>query len=158
MVENIKFINVKDVSDEMQMELRNWRNTKEITKYFQIEYISKTMHEKWLQEIKKENSSIRAFLIKKDDDYIGLTYFSKIDFVNKTSEWGIYIYPVSYQNKGFGHVILDMSIKYAKEVLKLNKLFLEVLKTNSRAIKLYESFGFKKINSLDKIYRYEKKL
>lgn len=56
-----------------------------------------------------------------------------------------------YQGYGIASKLLSNTINYAKEN-KFNKILLEVYKTNNKAIKLYEKYGFKMIKqSNDKI-------
>lgn len=56
-----------------------------------------------------------------------------------------------YQGNSIASKLLSNTINYAKEN-KFNKILLEVYKTNNKAIKLYEKYGFKMIKqSNDKI-------
>lgn len=151
----INFINLKDVDYNLQLEIRNWRNSKEVSKYFQIKYIPEDTHKQWLKKINIEESDIKAFLLKHNKTYIGLTYFMKINTISRTADWGIYIYPKDFRSKGYGKLVLEKSIKYAKDELKLEKLYLEVLENNHRAIKIYEMYGFSKLFSTNNVARYE---
>ena len=56
-----------------------------------------------------------------------------------------------YRGQGIGRALIRMTIKHAKEICGLEKVELEVFKSNTAAIALYESEGFakegEKINS-----------
>ncbi len=142
---NIELKPFNDIPYELQMETRNWRNSKEVKKYFKISNITVEMHKKWLESLKETNPKNIAFVINKDNRPIGVTYFHSVNYSQKQADWGIYIYNEELRGQGIGEVVLTKCIEYAKEILNLNKLFLDVLKSNHRAIKLYEKLGFTRI-------------
>lgn len=79
-------------------------------------------------DIKKENSFLTLILISKD-----------------------------YQGQGLGKLLIEMSIKDLKK--KGFKYYsLEVLKTNQKAIKLYEAYGFHKKENRNDLWLMEKTL
>jgi RimJ/RimL family protein N-acetyltransferase len=55
---------------------------------------------------------------------------------------GADIHP-DYQGKGYGKQVYEILIPHLFEVYSLNKLSLEVLATNQRALNLYLKVGFK---------------
>jgi len=57
----------------------------------------------------------------------------------------------AYRNRGIGKGLFQFMLKTAKEK-KIEKIFLEVRKSNIAAIKLYESFNFKLIGIRKKYY------
>ncbi|MFW5804159.1 MAG: GNAT family N-acetyltransferase, partial [bacterium] len=61
--------------------------------------------------------------------------------------WG-YIGEKSYWGHGIGSIVLSMLIEKARKK-GLQSIWLKVLKTNSRAIKLYEKYGFSKVGNVD---------
>lgn len=146
---DIKLVNLTEFPMEVQLETRIWRNKPNVTKYFQIKEIDETTHKNWLAELNKKEPDSVAFVVQKNNVNIGLSYFRKIDKINKSSEWGIYIHNEDYIGKGIGKLILNESVAYAKR-MGINSIFLEVLDSNKRAIKLYESCDFKQIES-DKV-------
>ena len=62
-----------------------------------------------------------------------------------------------YQGKGLGKLLLQMSIN---DLIKkgFKNYSLEVLKSNDKAIKLYEAFGFEKNEDRGELWLMEKKL
>ena len=139
---NISLKSFSEIPFELQMESRKWRNSKEVTKYFKINYISKEQHQSWLESLKEPNPKSIAFVIMKDNIPIGVTYFHSINYNKKTADWGIYIYSKNLRGQGIGNIVLSKCIIYAKKTLKLTNLYLDVLIDNYRAIKLYEKMGF----------------
>lgn len=151
---DINLINFKDIEYKIQYETLKWRNSEHVARYFQIKSIDEDTHKKWLENINRENSSTVAFLIEFEKEYIGVSYFSSIDYENKKSDWGIYIYKEDLRGKGIGRKVIEKSLDYAKNEIKLNKVFLEVLDGNIAAKSLYESVGFKLQSNFDGVLRY----
>ena len=152
----VKLINFLDLPYDVQLQTRNWRNSEEISKWFKIPYIKKEIHQKWLESLKIFNPTNIAFCIKYNNSLIGVTYFHSINYDDKSADWGIYIKDLCYRGKHLGSSVLKESLKYAKNVLKLNKIYLDVKSTNYIAISVYEKNGFKRIQNLsdDIFYRY----
>lgn len=152
---NVKLISFLEVSLDLQLKTRNWRNQENVIPYFKIKNIREDMHLDWLKSMKSKKPKTIAFLIKIEEHYVGVTYFSYIDYVKRTSDWGIYIHDEKYRGKGVGKQVLMNCISYAKEEILIDVLFLDVLKTNVKAVRLYENCGFKKIDEENLFCRYQ---
>ena len=146
---NISLVSFLDVPYDLQMKTREWRNSEQVTKYFRIPHITEEQHKKWLASLHNNPPSTIAFMIMDDAEPVGVTYFHAINYDAKEADWGIYIYDEKYRGKGIGNIALADCIKYAKENLKLSRLYLDVKESNHRAINLYEKQGFKKIGTED---------
>lgn len=152
----IKLVNFLDTDEAIQMKTLLWRNSKHVSKYFQIKNIDTETHKKWLNSLKVEKPKTIAFLIEYDGVFIGVTYFHSVNYEKAVSDWGIYIYDESLRGMGIGYKVLSQCIDYAKEVMHLKKIYLEVLETNIKAVKLYESMGFKALCKNENVIRYER--
>ena len=150
----IKLVNFNDIPYELQLETRNWRNSKQVAEYLKIPYIDEETHKNWLNSLKKENPSNIAFIIEYQTKPIGVTYFHSIDYEKHTCDWGIYIYAQEYRGKKIGDIVLKQCIDYASQLgIKIIKL--DVLNTNKNAKKLYENNGFQQTNQTEeKFLRY----
>ncbi len=73
---------------------------------------------------------------------------------NEGEYWG-YIGEKAYWGKGIGKWMVDESINFCK-VISLSKLYLNVLKSNNRAIGLYKKKGFCIVSSDDKMIKMER--
>ena len=152
----IDFVNLLSVDECLQQEIRHWRNSKEVARYFQLAYIDTNTHQKWLESLKEPTPKNMAYLIKIDSDYIGLVYFLNINTSQSSCSWGIYIYDTTVRRKGVGRKTLEWSINFVKNNLLLSKITLEVLKDNAKAIALYEKMGFVFKSNKDKnVLQYE---
>jgi RimJ/RimL family protein N-acetyltransferase len=81
------------------------------------------------------------FIIKRREEKIGYFRTSNYSKTNKNIYIGADIHK-NFRGKGFGYTSYVMFIPYLFETLDLNKISLEVLSTNTNAIKLYEKLGF----------------
>ena len=158
-LDDIQLEDFRNIDYELQMETRNWRNSENVAKYFKIPYIEENIHKQWLDSLQKKQPTNIAYIIKYQNNPIGVTYFHSIDYEKKTCDWGIYIYNESYRGMGIGDKTLKKCTNIAKE-LEMKYIFLDVLSTNTKAKILYENNGFKlcKIPKDDKFLRYEKEL
>lgn len=154
----IKLINFLQRSKTEQIETLNWRNSQNVTKYFQIQDIKLETHLKWLDSLTKPSPRTIAFFIENENKLIGVTYFHSIDYANKICDWGMYIYDTSDRGKGIGSKVLAQSLDYAANDLGIKSVFLEVLPDNERAKKVYEKSGFKLIENKQSFLRYQKDL
>ncbi len=143
----VEFVNLKGVNRELQLKTREWRNASHVAKYFQIPYISLQTHIKWLNGLQEESPTTIAFLIKYEGRIAGLVYFSKINHIEHTTDWGMYIYEENMRGRGIGNKTLQWSIEFAKNSLKMKLVRLEVLLHNIGAMELYKKNGFQFIKS-----------
>ena len=151
----IHFINLKDVDYKLQLEVRNWRNYHHVSQYFQIDYIDLQTHKNWLKTLQKEYPENIAFLIEFKGNHVGLVYFTKINYITKVCDWGMYISSLENRGLGIGDKVLDYSLRYLKQN-NFSKVSLEVLKNNHSAIKLYKKKSFKYVeNKNQKVQRYQ---
>ena len=82
------------------------------------------------------------YVILMDNKMIGYFRTSNYSLDNKNIYIGADIHP-NYWGKGIGFSIYSKFIPFLFEEYNLNKISLEVLSTNQRAISLYKKLGFK---------------
>ena len=80
--------------------------------------------------------------LKPEDLCIGHVAFYKIDYRVGSAEYGILIGDKNSWGKGLGTQITASVITYGFNELKLHRIYLEVLESNIRAVRLYEKLGF----------------
>jgi len=81
------------------------------------------------------------YIIELENEKIGYFRLSNHSIENKNIYVGMDI-AKEYQGKGYGYYVFNKFIDYLFDVYDLNKVSLEVLKTNQKAIRLYEKLGF----------------
>lgn len=137
---NVKFCKIKKENLEM---IRNWRNSPEISKYmYTNDYITKDHQKKWFQRI-KDDATRKYWIIKVDDNYVGVVNLYNIDMRNKRCYWAYYLAHPSVRGKGIGRLIELNILNYVFEVLFLNKLCCEVFTFNELVIKIHQKYGSK---------------
>lgn len=112
------------------------------------------------------NKSRRNFRLKKELNFaidlmkngnlVGVISLQRIDNVNKSGQIGYWI-GKKYWNMGLATESINLLINYAFRVLRLHKVYANVLATNRASIRVLEKNGLKREGILrDSIYKYGK--
>lgn len=142
-IENIIQIGIKSYKEHFS---EIW-TAKGIDEYLSLQFD----FQKISNEMNSDNT--KYFVSYFENRVVGIVKINlKKQIPNSSVERGIElekIYLLSqFAGKGFGTTMLDFTIKYAKDNGE-NVIWLDVLKTNLKAIKFYERYGFKIIDQLD---------
>jgi len=139
-MKDIKLINFIDMSlDEIKMVL-TWRNSENIRKWmYTQDEISLQNHINFIESLKLVKDKI-YFLVKKDDDNIGVINFTNID--KNEIYFGLYANPKT-KLLGVGRILEEISIDFTFNKLKVNKLKLEVFEDNIQVRNLHKKYKFK---------------
>jgi RimJ/RimL family protein N-acetyltransferase len=107
--------------------------------------VNMEMERKWYDKILTSNIPITVFGIEyiANNELIGITVLKEINFINRSSEFGIYIGEEKYNGKGLAKEATLLTLRFAFYKLGLNRVFLKVIEDNITAIELYKSVGFK---------------
>ncbi|MDA7818227.1 UDP-4-amino-4,6-dideoxy-N-acetyl-beta-L-altrosamine N-acetyltransferase [Sulfurimonas sp.] len=129
-----------DLSDEEKEMILIWRNDDNVRKWMHTSgLILMENHFKFIENLKNDKSN-EYFLVQQNEIYLGVIYFSNINILKKTCEFGLY---ANISLKGVGKILLNKICEYSYESLGINTLYAEVYKKNKKAISLYERAGFK---------------
>jgi RimJ/RimL family protein N-acetyltransferase/GT2 family glycosyltransferase len=132
-----------------------WRNDPEVWKFTGSRpdiHITEEIEKKWIENKLKEIDSKR-FAIVHNNIYVGNIQLTNIS-PNESAEYHIFIGDKSFWNKGIAKTATNLLIEYAKNELKLKKIYLLVNPLNLSAIKVYEKSGFKKVTEEVKMELY----
>ncbi|MTI47456.1 MAG: GNAT family N-acetyltransferase [Firmicutes bacterium] len=102
-------------------------------------------------ENKFSDPNTDIYLLKKDDELIACTSITFQEEMSIGYISGLAVYKI-YRGKGFGQILLNLSIRKIKE-RGLDTASLHVVGTNESALKLYKKSGF---DECGKVIRYEK--
>lgn len=117
-------------------------NREELKEYLSLVYpLNNFLEEEWIKRNAINQNNI-VLVIEFEGKLIGTAGFHSIDWVNRSTEYGIAIYDPNYWNKGIGTEVTMLMLKYAFEYLNLNRVWLRVVENNQRAIHVYEKCGF----------------
>lgn len=120
-----------------------WINEESNNKFLHYELpleIEKTQC--WFEAIKNRTDRFDA-VIEADGISVGVIGLLNIDTVNLKAEYYITLGEVSYKRKGISYIASQQLLKYAFEVLGVNKVYLNVDTDNIAACNLYEKLGFR---------------
>ncbi len=105
----------------------------------------KTKHE-LLEEYRKDSSNQNTVLFTicelSSGKAVGITAFYRVDYVSRAAVFFIAIYDTSKWNSGYGTQATRLMIKYAFDVLNLNRIQLHVALENTKAVEIYKKCGF----------------
>ena len=149
----MELIDFVDLTLKERLIALNWRNSDEIKKWMYLQNaISTKTHLDFIDELQFSKER-QYLLVKKENNYVGAVYFTGIDFDKNQYYFELYYNPFD-KMKGVGRLLQEACIKYAFNLLGLNKLKLEVFASNLRAINLYKRFNF--IKTSEKIVNRKK--
>ncbi|MBT5491830.1 UDP-4-amino-4,6-dideoxy-N-acetyl-beta-L-altrosamine N-acetyltransferase, partial [bacterium] len=130
---------ISEISDADKLLVLEWRNNENIRKWmYDSTLISQDTHLKFIENLKYDENN-KYFLVQENKINIGVIYFNKIDYKQKECYFGLYANPF-INIAGVGSILEEVCIKYIFDILKLDKLKLEVLEENIRAINLYKKY------------------
>ena len=97
--------------------------------------------ERWFRDYERRTDE-QIFAIEAEGLHIGNIGLHKIDRVHRKADVGIVIGEPTFWSKGYGTEAMRTALLYAFGPLSLNKVSLDVLEYNTRAIRIYERLGF----------------
>ncbi len=109
----------------------------------------------WLKE--NQNKYNFAIVLKESDKLIGNISLIEVDLIHRNAVLGIFIGDDSNRGKGYGKEAIKLLLEYGFNNLNLNNIMLSVYSFNKRAIKVYESLGFKKFGTRHKSHYFKGK-
>ena len=117
------------------------------------------------REVFKDNAFSRNFFLKYVKNYIFFLKLEKGIFNKKILGFIIvikdddervniinYLIDSKYQNKGFGTLLLEDTLKKILGLKKFKKIILNVRTTNTIALKIYKKFNFKIVKEINNYY------
>lgn len=139
-MQNIKLLNFIDLKLEEKEMILKWRNHPDIRKWmYNQDEIKFEEHLNFIDSLKLRKDKL-YFLVKKEDDFIGVIDFLDLD--KKEIFYGIYSNPNS-KIMGVGRILNEISIDFAFNSLKAHKLKLEVFEDNIQVRNLHKKYKFR---------------
>lgn len=129
-------------------EINKWRNDPELISFLgaPYRYINLDVDEKWFDSyMANRNSTVRCAIVSDDSDTIlGLISLTDVNYLNQSATLHIMIGKSDNQEKGIGTFAVNEMLSHAFNNMNLQRVELDVLADNERAIHLYEKVGFVK--------------
>ena len=142
-----KRVRLRGVERSDLRQFQEWLNDPEVTEglatYLPLSMIDE---EQWLDGVSRKQPDEKplAIEIKQGRGWrlIGNSGFFNLEWVNRCTEFGIFIGDKSLWNKGYGTETVGLLLRHGFETLNLNRIYLRVYSTNPRARRSYEKAGF----------------
>src|SRR5438093_12811038 len=99
--------------------------------------------ERWFRDDERRTDE-QIFAIEVEGQHVGNLGLHKIDRVHRKAEVGIVIGEPSFWSQGYGTEAMRVVLRYGFDGLGLNKISLDVLEYNTRALRTYDRLGFKR--------------
>ncbi|MDN3434309.1 GNAT family protein [Pseudoalteromonas sp. APC 3356] len=143
----MKEIYLRELSIADVEALNQWRNTKGTVDFLgaNFRYVDIAIDTKWFENYQKNrtNNVRLAICCKETDELFGAVYLLNIDWLNRNTEFAIWLGDESSRGQGIGERATALALEHAFLDLNLHKVYLTVLETNKAAIGLYDKVGFK---------------
>ena len=127
--------------------INEWRNDPEVIRLLgaNFHFIGPAVDAKWFVDyLANRNSAVRLAIVTSESDiFIGLVNLTSIHAINRSAEFSIMLGNKEFWSKGIGHKATNLMLHHGFHDLNLHRIYLTVLLTNSRAIKLYKNLDFK---------------
>jgi RimJ/RimL family protein N-acetyltransferase len=122
-----------------------WMNDPNIVRTLKTRYpIAFQTEVEWLESAMVDGATERHFAIERKDDrtHIGNASLHDIDWVSRTSWFGLFIGEPTAWNRGFGSDAIQTLVRFAFDDMNLHKLRINVFDYNDRAKHVLKSRGF----------------
>ena len=121
-----------------------WMNDRVVSENIGVDTKVSTLEgeKEWLE--KHQNGYNFGIVLKEGDELIGAIGFSHVDLVHRNAMLKMFIGDEQNRGHGYGKEAIKLLLDYGFNNLNLNNIMLKVYSCNTRAIKVYESLGFKK--------------
>ncbi len=137
-------ITLREIESSDLEKINLWRNNKAIVDLLgnNFRFISLEVDKIWFENyIKNRKSNVRLAILFKGA-FVGMVNLTDIHEINQSAEFSIIIGEEKFHSKGIGYFASKEILKHGFNNLNLNRIFLEVVDYNTRAIFLYKKLGF----------------
>lgn len=127
--------------------INDWRNDPEVIRLLGANFlfIGPAIDERWFDNyLANRASAVRlAIIVTATKQCIGLVNLTSIHAINRSAEFSIMLGNKTYWSRGVGKQATTKMLEHGFNDLNLHRIYLTVLKENSRAHHLYQKLGFR---------------
>lgn len=139
---------LREIEKKDLEKINRWRNNSELIAQLgaPFRFINLEVDENWFATyMSNRDNTIRCSIIEEDkNEIVGLVSLVSIDYMNQSAEFHIMIGEKNNQGKGIGTFAVNAMLQHAFQNMNMQRIELNVLEDNQRAIHLYEKVGFVK--------------
>lgn len=123
-----------------------WRNNPEIIEFLGANFlfISSIIDERWFESyLSNRDKSVRLAIVElATDKHIGNVSLTSIHPINRSAEFSIFIGDKNFWSAGYGLDATKLMLSHGFNDLNLHRIYLTLLNTNERALRMYRRIGF----------------
>uniref|UniRef100_Q01R62 GCN5-related N-acetyltransferase n=1 Tax=Solibacter usitatus (strain Ellin6076) TaxID=234267 RepID=Q01R62_SOLUE len=120
-----------------------WRNRDDVRIWFKnSEVISAEQHRTWYARYSIRDDDF-VFVVEAHGRPVGQASIYGIDWAENSAELGRFVVAPEARGQGYIGLACEELVRFCREALNLQCLFLEVKENNCRAIKIYARNGFR---------------
>ena len=125
-----------------------WLKDESVTEYLTINGSNMSLDDalNFVKKAKDESENLHRAIVNSDDDYLGTISLKNIDMAKKEAEYAITLHP-SAMGTGVATTASKLITELASNELSLNRVYLNVLRVNKRAVRFYEKLGYRYTHS-----------
>lgn len=140
-------IGLREITADDLPTLNRWRNDPELIAWLtnQFRYIGPQVDQQWFAHYQQNRDrAVRlAIVAQPNAQFVGTVQVTQVDARNQQAEFSILLGEKRYWSRGIGKLATRGILRHAFRDLNLHRLYLHVLPDNHRAIRLYETVGFR---------------
>lgn len=150
----VRLINFSNLSEDEKEIVRKWRNHPGIRKWMRTDKIIDSKdHLSFIERLKRDSKNF-YWMVKSNNENIGVIYLNNLDSKNRNAVLGVYANP---DLKGVGFKLMAALMDLSFGLGCLHSLKLEVREDNRKAINFYLKSGFKQEGLLREVIWHEGK-
>jgi ribosomal-protein-alanine N-acetyltransferase len=123
-----------------------WLNDPEVTRHmFRGTFPeSEESNKEFYEHVRNSPNDLVLGIVSADDDvHVGNVGLHRIDWVNRSAEFGILVGEKAYWKRGIGSEATEAIVRHGFDKLNLHRIWLGVFADHESAIKVYERIGFR---------------
>ena len=137
------------LSPQDQSMILNWRNSESVAPYMLRDTpITHEEHHNWFGHVLLDSDFAVVRIMEHEGICCGLVSISNINNKERSADWGGYLAPDVPRGSGLGKALMYLSVEVAFNQLDLSRILVEVIVDNAAAIRLYESIGFIRVQTI----------
>ena len=143
---NMSEVRLRKLKIEDADNMLEWMHDEEIQRNFRMNTLHKTKQDvmEFISDstiVAVNGGSIHFAITDEEDEYLGTISLKEIDLQAHNAEYAICLRKKA-QGQGIAKAATKLILEEAFDKLELERVYLNVLSENERAIKLYQSCGF----------------
>lgn len=141
--------NFTNLSYEDKIRVLEMRNHPKVrAQMYNQDIIDQSNHITFIDSL-KDNSNKQYFTVEYQQSVVGVIYFTDIDQTDLSAVFGVYANLYEKVSRA-GSILMESALTYFKDKTDLQKVSLEVYKSNEIAMNLYIKFDFVADNQFSK--------